>query len=331
MRIYIPLLLLLFSTNTWGQKKLVLGTASIFSDMAKVIGGDLIEVRSIVPIGGDPHTYQPTPSDVQLVSRADLILQNGLTFEGWLNKLIENSGTQATRTLITEGLTPIASAVYENSADPHAWMDPQNGLIYIENIKNALVALLPEEAEVFEFNYQLYAQQIQDLDVQIDSMIQRIDPDKRVLITSHDAFQYFGRRYGLELQSILGISTESEAKTSDVIRLSKVIRERKVPAVFIETTVNPKLLKQIAEDNKVRIGGALFSDSIGDEDSEAPTYLDMLAYNARTITAGLTSTPETPSQGLEEEASASNNLILWSVLITILLGGLIVMIRRLNR
>ncbi|MEO1712267.1 MAG: zinc ABC transporter substrate-binding protein [Bacteroidota bacterium] len=330
MRYYIPLFLLLLTTSVWGQKKLVLGTASIFSDMAKVIGGDLIEVRSIVPIGGDPHTYQPTPSDVQLVSRADLILQNGLTFEGWLNKLIENSGTQATRTLITEGVTPIASAVYENSADPHAWMDPKNGLIYIENIKNALVTLIPEEAEVFEFNYQLYAQQIQDLDIKIDSMIQGIDPAKRVLITSHDAFQYFGRRYGLELQSILGISTESEAKTSDVIRLGKVIRERQVPAVFIETTVNPKLLKQIAEDNNVRIGGALFSDSIGDEDSEAPTYLDMLAYNARTITAGLTSTPETPSEGIEEEASSSN-LILWSVLITILLGGLIVMIRRLNR
>ncbi len=330
MRNYIPLLLLLLSTASWGQKKLVLGTASIFSDMAKVIGGDLIEVRSIVPIGGDPHTYQPTPSDVQLVSRADLILQNGLTFEGWLNKLIENSGTRATRALITERVAPIASAVYENSADPHAWMDPKNGLIYIENIKNALVALIPEEADVFEFNYQLYAQQIRDLDVQIDSMIQSIDPAKRVLITSHDAFQYFGRRYGLELQSILGISTESEAKTSDVIRLGKVIRERQVPAVFIETTVNPKLLKQIAEDNNVRIGGALFSDSIGDEDSEAPTYLAMLAYNAQTITAGLTSTPETPSEGIEEEAS-SNNLILWSVLITILLGGLIVMIRRLNR
>ncbi|MEM1221035.1 MAG: zinc ABC transporter substrate-binding protein, partial [Bacteroidota bacterium] len=329
MRKYIPLLLLLLTTTAWGQKKLVLGTASIFSDMAKVIGGDLIEVRSIVPIGGDPHTYQPTPSDVQLVNGADLILQNGLTFEGWLNELIANSGTEATRSLITEGVKPIASAVYENSADPHAWMDPKNGLIYIENIKDALTALIPEEAAVFEFNYKLYAQQIRDLDVQIDSMIQSIEPAKRVLITSHDAFQYFGRRYGLELQSILGISTESEAKTSDVIRLGKVIKERQVPAVFIETTVNPKLLKQIAADNNVRIGGSLFSDSIGDENSEAPTYLDMLEYNARTITAGLTSPPTTPSSEPEETTSLATWILL-GILVILLFGALIVMIRRLN-
>ena len=328
MKYYFPLLaLLLWGYTATGQKKLVLGTASIFSDMAKVIGGDIIEVKSIVPIGGDPHTYQPTPSDVRLVNEADLILVNGLTFEGWLQELIDNSGTEATQKLITEGVIPIASAVYQNSSDPHAWMNPQNGLIYIENIKNALVELIPEEAEVFEFNYQLYEQQLKDMDQKIESMIQSIDPDKRVLITSHDAFQYFGRRYGLELESILGISTDSEAKTSDVIRLGKVIRERNVPAVFIETTVNPKLLKQIASDNNVRIGGSLFSDSIGDEDSEAPTYLDMLEYNAQTITEGLTHTASIP----EEESSPSlANWVLWGVLVGLLIGGMVLMIRKLN-
>lgn len=330
MKYYSPLLFLLFLVGPLlGQKKLVVGTASIFADMAKVIGGDIIEVKSIVPIGGDPHTYQPTPSDVKLVTQADLILVNGLTFEGWLQELIDNSGTQAPQKLITEGIEPIASEVYHNASDPHAWMDPQNGLIYIKNIKEALIQLIPEEAEVFEFNYQIYAQQLRDLDAEIETMIQTIEPEKRVLITSHDAFHYFGKRYGLDLESILGISTDSEAKTSDVIRLSKVIRERKVPAVFIETTVNPKLLKQIAEDNKVKIGGALFSDSIGDKDSDAPTYLDMLEYNAKTITQGLTSAANNPAEE-EEKKPGFANYFLWGVLIFLLVGGMLLMIRKLN-
>ncbi|NJL77240.1 MAG: zinc ABC transporter solute-binding protein [Saprospiraceae bacterium] len=255
--------------------------------MTKVIAGDLVTVESIVPIGSDPHLHEPTPRDAKLIAEADLILVNGLTFEGWLNELIENAGTSAQIILITKGIEPIKSLVYQNSTDPHAWMSASNGLIYIENIKNALVALLPQEQQVLEFNYQTYKKQLEDLDRYIEARIQEIPENQRVLITSHDAFQYYGRRYGLRLESVLGVSTEAEAQTSDIRRLNQVIQDASVPAVFIESTVNPKLLQQIAKDNQVVIGGSLFADSIGDAASNAPSYYDMLKYNTDTIVEAL--------------------------------------------
>lgn len=269
------------------QKPLVVSSASIFADMAENLGGAFIEVQTVVPIGGDPHTYEPTPADARLAAKADLILINGLTFEGWLNEMIANSGTKATIVTITEGITPIQSEKYNNSTDPHAWMDAQNGFLYIHNIRNALKALVPEHAEEIDFNYEVYRQQLADLDAYIQQEIQKIPEKQRILITSHDAFRYYARRYGIQVEAILGTSTDAEAQTSDIQRLNKVIRENQVPAVFIETTVNPRLLKQIATDNNVSIGGQLYSDSIGDSNSPAPSYLDMLRYNTNTIVAAL--------------------------------------------
>ncbi|MBR9923189.1 MAG: zinc ABC transporter solute-binding protein [Bacteroidetes bacterium] len=266
----------------------VVATASIFADMAQNIAGDApLRISSIVPIGGDPHIYEPTPRDARLAAEADLILMNGLTFEGWLKELIQNSGTSATVKLITEGVTPIESTRYENATDPHAWMDAAYGLIYIKNIKDALVTLDPDNAEMFEFNYQVYKQQLEEIHQSIQKQINSIPEKQRVLITSHDAFRYYGNRYGLQLESVLGVSTDAEVQTSDIMRLNKIIQENKVPAVFIETTVNPKLLKQLATDNKVAIGGSLYSDSIGGKDSPAPSYLDMLIYNTNVITEAL--------------------------------------------
>lgn len=309
------------------NKPFVVGTASIFSDMAAVIGGNLIEVESIVPVGGDPHTHEPTPRDAKLAARADLILKNGLTFEGWLDELIENSGTNAQIALITEGIEAITSQTYKNASDPHAWMDPQNGLIYIKNIRDALVALDPEHEDIYDFNYRAYKAQLESLHQEIQAMMTQIPEAQRILITSHDAFQYFGRRYGIRLESVLGTSTDAEAQTSDILRLSKVIRESQVPAVFIESTVNPKLLEQIASDNNVKIGGKLFSDSIGDKDSEAPSYLDMLKYNSTTIYHALSAKPG--EIAAEEDGKNGNaTLIVWSFLAVLALGGLIFVIQK---
>lgn len=288
--------------------KKVVCTASIFADMAENIAGGYADISTIVPIGGDPHTYEPAPSDAKLVASADLIFKNGLTFEGWLNELIENSGTKAKVVLVTEGIDAIKSEKYQNSADPHAWMDASLGLTYIENIKNALVELIPEQKEVFEFNYGIYRQQLVDLDQYIKTEIQKIPEQQRILITSHDAFQYYGRKYGIRLESVLGISTESEAQTSDIIRLNKVIRENKIPAVFIESTINPKLLQQLASDNKVKIGGELFADSIGEKDSQAPTYLDMLRYNTDVIVKALS--VKIADEPIEEESSSNMSIFL---------------------
>lgn len=327
MIVALALVSMLLNTALFGQndKKLVVASASIFADMAKNIAGDLVEVKSIVPIGSDPHIYEPTPADARLVSKADLLLVNGLSFEGWLNGLIENANTKAPVVTITEGIEPIR-AVYKNSTDPHAWMSAANGLIYIENIYKALVALDPENEQTYQFNYNVYRQQLEDLDRYIMQEVKKIPESQRILITSHDAFQYYGRRYGLKLESVIGISTEAEAQTSDVIRLNKIIRKNKVPAVFIESTVNPKLLEQIATDNQVRIGGKLYSDSIGGVDSPAPSYLDMLKYNTDTIMAALSGSEEVAEASDEEGGSAW----LWALVGLVFMGAFVFVASRLN-
>lgn len=280
--------LILFSQVFWAQAPLkIITSASMFEDMTKNLMTEDFVVESIVPIGGDPHKYKARPSDARNVEKADLILVNGLTFEGWIRELIENSGTKAKVITITEGIEVIGSLQYENSSDPHAWMSAANGLKYIENIKNALIELKPDAKEAIESNYEIYKSKLIKLDKDIEEAIQQIPPEQRVLITSHDAFQYYGDRYKLRLEAIMGISTEAQAQTSDIIRVSKVIQENNVPAVFIESTINPKMLRQIASDNKVEIGGELYADSLGDENSSGSTYIDMLWHNTSTIVAAL--------------------------------------------
>ncbi len=330
----IQLFFLVFYINALtAQSKLkVVATASMIADMAINIAGDKLEIDCIVPIGGDPHLHEPTPRDAILVSNAQLILMNGLTFEGWLSELIENSGTNAKSVLVTEGIAAVKSLTYDNSADPHAWMDASNGLIYIENIKNAFVALDPENQATYESNYQSYKKELNELDRFIMEQIKTIPENRRILITSHDAFQYYGRRYGIQLEAILGTSTDADVQTSDIMRINKVIRKNKVPAVFVESTINPKLLEQLAKDNDIEIGGELYADSIGDEDSPAPSYYDMLKYNTTTIVKALTKTGSSESEATE--ASQANespkSFALFVVIGMLFLGGFILVYKKLN-
>ena len=322
MRFYLFLAILLIGhgLTAQGEQLQVVASASIFADMAREIGGDAVEVKSIVPIGGDPHLHEPTPADAILVNSADLILRNGLTFEGWLNELIENSGTAAEVVTITRGIQPIESLDYENATDPHAWMDASLGLIYLRNIKNALVRLDPANRDMYETNYEVYRRQIRDLDDRIRTQMATIPEASRVLVTSHDAFQYFGRRYGLDLEAVLGVSTDADVQTSDIARLTETLRARPVPAIFIESTINPKLLEQIAADNDVCIGGSLFADSLGDAESPAPTYYDMLKHNAETIVAALTrATGDCETE--VDPGTYWTNIILYTVLGLLLVGG----------
>ena len=308
-------------------QKTVVATASIFADMAENIAGGHLTIKTIVPVGGDPHIYEPTPADARLVASADLILKNALTFEGWLDQLIASANTKAKVVTITEGIDAIYSS-HKNSSDPHAWMSAANGLIYIENIKNALVEFDPANREVYEFNHGVYKKQLEELDIYIAEQIKKIPEQRRILITSHDAFEYYGKRYGLRLESVLGISTDAEAQTSDMVRLAKVIKESGVPAVFVETTVNTKLLEQIATDNKVGIGGKLFSDSIGDKNSDAPSYYQMLKYNTDIIVRALTA-----EKTNEPEAGGDNkspSFITWALLGLLLVGGFLFVAKKMN-
>ncbi len=310
------------STAQAPQKPVVLATASMIADMAKQIAGDNVIIECIVPIGGDPHIYDPTPGDAQMIGKADLILRNGLTFEGWLNELIENSGGNAEVITVTDGIDPIASSVYDNAVDPHAWMDANRGLTYAKNIYEAIALLIPAQKTMLTQNYEAYLEQLRNTDRYIMEQIMTIPADRRVLITSHDAFQYYGRRYGLQLESVLGTSTDADVQTSDIVRLNKVIRAKKVPALFVESTINPKLLEQLASDNDIRVGGSLYADSLGDEDSPAPTYLAMLRHNTDVIVAALnrTLTDDTAHNAGEKPIAKDRN---WTYL---LLGGILLLV-----
>jgi len=318
---------LLFADN---PKKLVVASASIFADMAENIAGGHVDIKTIVPIGSDPHLYKPSPSDAQLLAKADLILRNELTFEGWLKKLINNSNTAGKIVTVTDGVKPIESLVYKNSTDPHAWMDASNGLIYIKNIKEALVEIDPDNKEVYEINYGVYKQQLEDLDSYIFKAISQIPLNQRILITSHDAFQYYGRRYGVQLESIMGVSTEAEAQTSDIRRLNEVIRKNKVPAVFIESTINPKMLEQLAKDNKIEIGGELYADSIGEKDSDAPSYYDMLKYNTDVIVKSLSRVVETSAVEQEIVEEEGSSIFIWGLVGLLFVGAFFFVAKKMN-
>ena len=312
---------ILISSSLIAQKINVVSSCSIFADMTDNIAGDLINLNSIVPIGGDPHTYSPTPKNARVVQKADLILINGLTFEGWIEELVENSGTTGKTVLITQGIDALKSQQYENSADPHAWMTAKNGLIYIENIKEALIEADPVNKQAYIKNHQAYRKQLVKLHEEMVAEISKIPEDKKILITSHDAFSYFGREYGLKVEPILGVSTEADVQTSDMIRVAKAIKDNQVPAVFVESTINPKILQQIASDNDIVVGGELFADSLGDKESEGATYISMLRHNAKTIAKGLSMkagataiTEESRDKEIDERAN-------WKSILTPLLLG----------
>lgn len=330
MKKYLLLLLalLILSIGQAQDKIKIVTSASIFQDMAMNIGKEKVECFSIVPIGGDPHLYEPKPSDAQLVKSADIIMVNGLTFEGWINKLLENSGTKAKIYTITEGVSVIKSDTYENAADPHAWMDANNGLIYIRNIKDALIEKDPANRAFYTQNYEAYRKQIADLDEYISKAIKTIPEQKRVLVTSHDAFAYYGKRYGLELNALKGISTEAEIQMSDMVRVKNRISDSGVPAIFVESTIDPKVIRQIAKDNNIEVGGELFADSLGDKDSEGATYISMLKHNTDVIVNALSKEVFAHTKG--GHYNSSFDFWIYILLGIVMLGGLGILISKFN-
>jgi ABC-type Mn2+/Zn2+ transport system ATPase subunit/ABC-type Zn uptake system ZnuABC Zn-binding protein ZnuA len=284
---YILILLLLFPVFSFSQKLKVLGTTSFLADLAKNVAGEYADVQSLMPLGGDPHIYEPIPDDARKIADADVIFKNGLTLEGWLDEMITHSGTKAEVVTVSEGVKAIESEGHKGAYDPHAWMDVANALIYIQNIKKALITSDPKNTRGYEANYVKYKAELEGLNQEIAEKILKIPKDKRILVTSHDAFRYYGNHYGLQVESVLGTSTEAEVRFEDIQHLSDVIDRYKIPVVFIESTINPKLMKQISKDRKTKVGGKLFADSLGDEESGADTYINMLRHNTNEIVAGL--------------------------------------------
>lgn len=283
------LLFCIFPLLLQGQEKLkVVATTTFIADFTKAVAGDQAEVISLMPVGGDPHIYDPVPGDARKIAQADLILKNGLTLEGWLNEMIENSGTLADVVTITQGIKPIQSSDHANAYDPHAWMDALNAIIYAQNIRDALIRADSRNASTYRARFEAYKLQLEELDRFVEAEIKRIPESQRILATTHDAFRYYGNRYGLRVESVLGTSTDAEVRMEDLNHLAKQIEQYQIPAVFVESTISPKLLKQLARNLNIGVGESLFADSLGDEESGADTYLKMMRQNTNRIVAALT-------------------------------------------
>jgi ABC-type Zn uptake system ZnuABC Zn-binding protein ZnuA len=265
------------------ERPLVVATTTTIADIAERLAGDRVEIYCIMPIGGDPHIYQPVPGDARMIAHSDLVLMNGLQLEGWLSELVRHAGGSRPLVTVTDGIEPLRDDERHGEPDPHAWFDVRNMRYYVENIAGGLESVDPEGGDEYRRRAEAYIAELDSLDAWVRERIASLPESRRILITSHDAFRYFGHAYGVRVLALQGISTDAQPQTSDVIELVRTIRRYEVPVAFIETSVNPKMLEQIARDAGARIGGELFSDSIGPPDHEGGSYIGMVRYNVRTF------------------------------------------------
>lgn len=272
------------------SKPVVMATISVLADLADKIAGGAVQVQSIVPLGGDPHTFEPTPGTARGLARAQLVLRNGLGLEGWLDRLVGAGTPERPLVTVTDGLVVrrVRDGRSAEAPDPHLWMDPVLALGYVASIERALVARFPAHARHFRSNAELLAREILSLDAEARAMVDLLPQERRKLVTTHDAFRYFAERYGLKLvASIWGISTETAPSALEVARIVLAIRREGVPAVFGETTLSPRLMQGIAADAGVLMGEPLYGDSLGPPGSGADSYVGMMRANLRALARGL--------------------------------------------
>ena len=262
----------------------VVASFSILGDLAKNVGGDHVSVTTLVGPNGDVHVYTPAPADAKKVADAKVLVINGLGLEGWLPRLLQASGGRAPTVIATKGIAPLKLG---SGADPHAWQSVVNAKIYVANIRDALVAADPADAEVFRNQAQTYLAKLDALDREVGEAVARIPQDHRKVISTHDAFGYFAAAYGIAFIAPEGVSTESEASARDIAGIISQIKASKIPAVFLENISDPRLMQRIAAESGARIGGTLYSDSLTDEKGESPTYIDMVRHNIKALTSAL--------------------------------------------
>lgn len=289
--------------SAFAQEKLpVVASFSVLGDFVKEIGGDRVSVTTLVGPNGDAHVYSPTPADAKSMAAAKLIVVNGLKFEGWMTRLIKSSGAKGTVATATTGITPIefkepgeadhAHAGHDHGRDdPHAWQSVANAKIYIANIRDALSAADPAGKPTYDANANAYLAQLDTVEGEVKAAVARIPADRRKAITSHDAFGYFVKAYGIEFIAPQGVSTEAEASAKDVARIIRQVKAQKIPAVFLENITNPRLIEQIARETGAKIGGQLFSDALSDAKGPAGTYIAMMRHNITQIEKALGAGP----------------------------------------
>jgi zinc/manganese transport system substrate-binding protein len=283
------------STATNAADKIkVAASFSVLGDMVKQIGGDRVEMTSFVGPNGDAHVYEPTPGDTRTLAAAPILVVNGLGLEGWMSRLEKSSGFKGTVVTATKGVKTRQMEEEEHGTtrkitDPHAWQSLTNGRVYIQNIRDGLIAADPAGKDAYEANAKKFLTEIDGVEKLVKDSIAKLPPARRKIITTHDAFGYFGATYGMEFIAPEGVSTDSEASAKDVAKIIRQIKAEKVPAVFLENVTDHRLLDQIARETNAKIGGTLYSDALSEPSGPAGTYLDMFRHNIATLTAALSS------------------------------------------
>jgi zinc/manganese transport system substrate-binding protein len=304
----------------------VVASFSILGDMVRQIGGDDVKVDTLVGPDGDAHEYEPTPADARALSAAKMLVINGLGFETWMNRLVKTAGFKGLTVVASAGVRPRdfsedqagghegeegggmpgagtgkdadhaadarhgaapARAAHSVHVDPHAWQNLANGALYARNIGAALAKADPAHAEAYRRRTEAYVARIQALDQRVKQAFAALPPERRRVVTSHDAFGYFGQAYGVTFISTMGISTDAEPSAGDVARIIDQVRREKVPAVFLENVSNPRLGQRIARETGAKLGGTLYSDALAKPGLPASTYLGMFEWNLAAFMAAL--------------------------------------------
>ena len=270
----------------------VVATFSILGDFVRNVGGDRVDVTTLVGADGDTHVYTPTPDDAKRVAAVRLVVVNGLGLEGWLPRLVAAAGGRASLVTATTGITPRKPAPTDpdgHDVDPHAWQAVPNAKIYVTNIRDALIVADPAGTEAYRAHAEAYLARLDALDREVRDAVARIPPPQRRVISTHDAFGYFASAYGIAFIAPQGVSTDTEVSARDLAAIVRQIRAEKIPAVFLENITDPRLMRQIAAETGARIGGTLYSDSLTGEKGDAPTYIDMVRHNIKALTGALAS------------------------------------------
>ena len=277
---------LVTATPTLAEDRLPLvATFSILGDFVKNVGGNRVEVTTLVGPNGDVHVYLPTPADARKLSIAKVVFINGLGLEGWMTQLITASGTKALIIVSTKGVTPRDMENEHDGRrmvpDPHAWQSIANARIYVANIRDGLTKVDPAGASTYGTNAKSYLDELDALEKDVRAAIGKIPIDRRKIITNHNAFGYFGDAYGMEFIAPEGLSTDSEPSASGVAKLITQIRTQKILAVFLENVTDPRLMQRIAEESGVKIGGKLYSDALSEPSGQAGNYIALMRNNVR--------------------------------------------------
>jgi manganese/zinc/iron transport system substrate-binding protein len=299
--------LVMSATDAWAQERLdVVATTGMIGDAARQIGGDLVDVRALMGPGVDPHAYRQTRSDIVAMANADLVLWHGLFLEAQMEDFMRGLEEGGTVVAVAESLPRdllIGNEDYADKFDPHVWMNPNLWSLVVLNVRDALIKVHPESENIFRANADTHLIELQQLAQYSTQVLSSVPAESRVLISAHDAFNYFGDAYGFEVMGIQGISTDSEAGLQRIAEMVDTLVDRKIGAVFVESSVSDRNVRALIEGaaaagHEVIIGGTLFSDAMGDDGTYEGTYLGMIDHNATVISRALGG--EAPERGMSE-------------------------------